>query len=80
MQLGQQPMSDKSTQEKEAWALKVMELEEGCSISAGNKTISDIVEMLRLQKVTSSPESAIEPATQNIPNTSHLQTVKPAMK
>jgi hypothetical protein len=72
-------MSNKSIQEKEAWALKVMELEEGCNISAGNKTISDMLEMLRLQKAASSAETAIESAKQSSTKSSRPRTVKPAL-
>jgi hypothetical protein len=76
-------MSNQSIQEKEAWALKVMELEEGCNISAGNKTISDMLEMLRLQKAASSPESAIESAIetakQSGTKSSRPRAVKPAL-
>jgi hypothetical protein len=62
-------------QEQEAWALKVMELENGCVISAGNKTISDMLEMLRLQQGTRNAE----PTTQNVPKSSRPRTVKPAL-
>jgi hypothetical protein len=62
-------------QEQEAWALKVMELENGCVISAGNKTISDMLEMLRLQQAARNAE----PTTQSVPKSSRPRAVKPAL-
>jgi tetrahydrodipicolinate N-succinyltransferase len=71
-------MTQTEREKEMAWALKMADLEESlgkdCVISAGFKTISDMVEIMRLQEEAVKKESATK---QKTVNASRASAVKP---
>jgi hypothetical protein len=59
---------------EKAWALKMADLEEGYVVSAGYKTISDVVQILKFQ------EAARKEATQSEETTQPSSSKKPRVR
>jgi hypothetical protein len=64
------------TEKEKANALRLAALEEGYDVRAGNKTISDMVAIARLQEAWEQQNTTPQPKTRNSPRRSKPALVK----
>jgi hypothetical protein len=66
-------------EQEKVWALKMADLEEGYVVSAGYKTITDIVQILKLQEDTRKEvKQGKEAVQQSSPKKPRARAAKPA--